>query len=57
MLLYGELQEGLRDKMMKSSAVSGAVSYPELCLAAKSEEQHRAELKKRQQYHRAEQTE
>ena len=56
MLLYGQLQEGLRDKMLRSSAVSGAVSYPELCVAAKSEEQRQAELKRRKQYHRAEQT-
>ena len=56
MLLYGQLQEGLRDEMMKSPAVSGALSYPELCLAAKSEEQRQAELKRRQQYRRAEQS-
>ena len=54
MLLYGQLQEGLRDEMMESSAVSGALGYSELCLAAKSEEQRRAEVKKRQQYRRAE---
>ena len=56
MLLYGQLQEGLRDEMLRSPAVSGAASYPELCMAAKSEEQRQAELKRRQQYRRAEQT-
>ena len=56
MLLYGQLQEGLRDEMLRSPAVSGAASYPELCVAAKSEEQRQAELKRRQQYRRAEQT-
>ena len=44
------------DEMLQSSAVSGAVSYPELCMAAKTEEQYQAELKRRQQYCRAEQT-
>ena len=38
MLLYGQLQEVLRDELMKSSAVSGALACPELCLAAKNEE-------------------
>ena len=50
MLLYGQLQEGLRDDIMKSPAVSGSLTYPSLCLAAKNEEQRQAELKKRQQY-------
>ena len=50
MLLYGQLQEGLKDSLMRSPAVSGAVGYPQLCLAAKSEEQHRTELARRQQY-------
>ena len=31
------------------------MSYPELCVACKSEEQRQAELKRRQQYRRAEQ--
>ena len=56
MLLYRQLQEGLRDEMLRSSAVTGAVSYSELCVAAKSVEQRQAELKRRQQYCRAEQT-
>ena len=53
MLLYGQLQEGLRDEMMKSSAVSGALSYSELCVAAKNEERRQAEFARRQQYRRA----
>ena len=39
---------------MKSSAASSTLAHPELCVAAKSEEQHQAELR-RQQYRRAEQ--
>jgi len=37
---------------MEASAVSGAQSYPELCLAAKNEERRQTELAKRQQYAR-----
>ena len=33
-LLYGQLQEGLTYTLVKSTAVSGARSYSELCLAA-----------------------
>ena len=45
MLLYEQLQEGIWDELLRCLAVSGAVSYPELCMAAKSEEQRQAELK------------
>ena len=55
MLLYGQLQEGVRDEILRSSAVSGALTYPALCLAAKNEEQRQAELKRRQQYWRSDQ--
>ena len=48
MLLHGQLQEGLRMALMRLSSVSGALSYSNLCLAAKNEERHLAELKKRQ---------
>ena len=48
MLLYGQLQEGLKDNLMRSPAVSGAIGYPQLCLAAKSEEQRLTELARRQ---------
>ena len=36
-LLYGQLQEGLRDSLMEGPAVSGAVNYQALCVAAKNE--------------------
>ena len=51
-LLYGQLQEGLRDNHMEGPAVSGALSYQALCLAAKNEERRQSELKKRKNYHR-----
>ena len=49
-LLYGQLQEGLRQEFMRSPAVYGATSYPELLMAAKNEEQRQNELRKRKQY-------
>ena len=49
-LLHGQFQEGLRMELMKSPSVSGAQSYPTLCLAAKNEERRLAQLKKRQRY-------
>ena len=52
MLLYSQLQEGLSDELMRSPAVSGALTYTELCIAAKNEEKRRAELAKRNQYRR-----
>ena len=33
-LLHGQLQEGLQYELMKSTAVSGAQAYQELCFAA-----------------------
>ena len=50
MLLFGQLHEGLSYILMESPAVSGALNYKELCLAAKREERRLAELKKKQQY-------
>ena len=50
-LLYGQLQEGLKYDLLKSPAVSGACTYKELCISAKTEEQRQSELLKRQQYH------
>ena len=44
--------EGLQYNLMKAPAVSGAQTYPELCMAAKNEEKHQAELKKWQEYQR-----
>lgn len=52
-LLYSQLQEGLRHKIMEAPAVSGAVDYTSLCVAAKSEEKRLPELKKRQQYRKS----
>ena len=37
-LLHSQLQEGLRYDLMRSPAVSGALSYAQLCMAAKHEE-------------------
>ena len=49
-LLYCQLQEGLRYELMRGPAVSGATKYQELCVAAKNEEKHLADLRRRQQY-------
>ena len=49
-LLHSQLQKGLRYDLMRGSAVSGAQTYKEHCLAAKNEEKRLAELRKRQQY-------
>ena len=52
-LLHSQLQEGLKLELMRALAVSGAESYPALCLAAKNEERCLAEIKKRQQYRKS----
>ena len=49
-LLYGQLQEGLRYRLIEAPAVSGAADYQALCMAAKAEEKRLAELKKCRQY-------
>ena len=54
-LLYGQLQEALRCKLMRAPAMSGSTKYQELCMAAKNEEKHLAELCKRQQYSKSSQ--
>ena len=36
--LFTQMQEGLRQEVMRSPSVSGALSYAELCMAAKNEE-------------------
>ena len=51
-ILYGQLQEGLRLELLRGPAVSGALGYKELCVAAKGEERRLSELKKRQAYMR-----
>ena len=53
-LLYGQLHEGLRYEIIKAPGVSGVDSYGSLCIAAKSEERRLQELRKRQQYSKAE---
>ena len=45
-LLYRQLQEGLRYEIIKSPAVSGARSYKELCTAAHNEEKRLNRSKK-----------
>ena len=49
-LLYGQLHEGLLYRLMEAPAVSGAMDYSSLCLAARSEEHRQMELHKRKQY-------
>lgn len=51
-LLHGQLQNGLKYKIMRAPSVSGSQIYKELCLAARNEEKRLAELRKRQQYGR-----
>jgi len=51
-LLYGQLQEGLKDSHMRAPAVSGAQHYQELCMCAKNEEKRQRDLAKRRTYHR-----
>lgn len=48
--LYGQLQEELRHHIMEGPAVSRAVDYQALCVAAKNEERRQSELRKRRQY-------
>ena len=54
-LLYDQLQEALRYKLMRAPAVSGSTKYQELCVSAKNEEKRLAELRKRQQYSKSSQ--
>ena len=46
-LLQGQLQEGLRDKILESPIVVGSLDYTALCLAAKNEERRLTELARR----------
>ena len=54
-LLYRQLNEGLRYNLIKSPAVSGASGYQQLCIATKNEERRQNELMKRQQYQHGDQ--
>lgn len=51
-LLHGELQDGLKQELMRAPAVSGAQKFSELCVASRNEEKRLIELKRRQQYGR-----
>ena len=51
-ILFGQLLEGLRMKLLRGPAVSGALGYKEVCAAAKTEEHRLAELRKCQGYQR-----
>ena len=55
-LLHGKMQEGLLLKLMESPAVSGALDYKSLYLAAKNEEKRLAKLSRRYQYQREDNT-
>ena len=48
--LYGQLQDGLHPELMQNPSVSGALTYQELCMAARNEEKRQAELQKRRMY-------
>ena len=48
--LYSQLQAGLKLTLMESPAVSGSLSYRQLCTAAKQEEQRLLELKRHRQF-------
>ena len=49
-LLFGQMQNGLKDELMAAPAISGAQNYDQLCLSARNEEKRLLELKKRQAY-------
>ena len=48
-LLFAQLQDGLRYELVQAPAVSGALSYEQLCIAAKGEERRLVALRKRQE--------
>ena len=45
--MQGQLQEGLRDKILESPTVVGSLNYTILCLAAKNKERRLRELARR----------
>ena len=49
-LLFNQLQGGLKYDLMKAPAVSGAQGYQQLCLAARNEERRLIDLERRRQY-------
>ena len=48
--LYRQLQDGLHPELMHIPSVSGALTYQELCMAARNEEKRWTELQKRRMY-------
>ena len=48
--LFSQLQAGLKLMLMESPAVSGSLTYKQLCVAAKQEEKRLLELKRRRQH-------
>ena len=48
-LLYAQLQDSLRYELVQAPAVSAALAYEQLCIAAKGEERRLMALKKRQE--------
>ena len=48
--MLGQLKDGLKYDIVKGPAVSCALTYQGLCLAAKNEEKRQAELRKYVQY-------
>ena len=49
-LLHGQLQDGLKQELMRAPPLSDARGYKEICLAAWNKEKCLAKLRKRQQY-------
>ena len=49
-LLFNQLQGGLKYDLMKAPAVSGLQGYQQLCLAAQNEERRLIDLERRRQY-------
>ena len=45
-LLHGQLQDGLKQELMRAPAVSGAQNFSELCVASRNEEKRLIELKR-----------
>ena len=49
-LLCGQLHEGLAIRLMEAHSVSGVMDYACLCMAARNEERHQAELQRSKAY-------
>ena len=49
-LLYGQLHDGLCPELMQSATVASVLTCQDLCMAARAEEQRKAEMKKRRKY-------